>query len=511
MTEITAPEQRTIAVEDVRTEGRTLHGFAALYNAESRDLGGFTETIMPGAFTDVLAGEPDVYLTFNHSVDKILARTTSGTLRLRDEERGLAFEADLGDGPTAQDVRDMVKRGDVSGASFRFVVSPDGERWEGERRTLTKIGELIDLSLATTPAYDGPRVELRTRPTKEEPMDEQTSSEGGVDAAIEDEHEERTTTPAGTLRVRDRDEGGAESRTLWAAFQSAGFQPGGGRAEVSWPAYMAASENRAITVGTSTLDQVGGRFFGAPPLQYDSRWAWPALTTVPVDSATTSVNVLAETSRTLIAGGTAVRTINATSSKPEVALTVLNTPTELKQIAGVVAGIPNIVLQQAGIESLIANDLRLSYGDGLDFHVCQGINTCGTQTLATDPLLNVIRRCVTVLRASGFAPDTCILTPSNSETLDLMMAGGTVGYPGSYVFGAGQFGPSSVFGMNVRVSKNIGNPVVLDSTAFGKVYASPVSLASFEENAGLSNTSLVRLEGNAVLGIERLTAAVKIT
>ena len=125
--------------------------------------------------------------------------------------------------------------------------------------------------------------------------------------------------------------------------------------------------------------------------------------------------------------------------------------------------------------------------------------------------MNVIRRCVTVLRSSGFNPDTCILTPSNSETLDLMTAGGTVGYPGAYVFGAGQFGPSSVFGMNVRVSKNIGNPVVLDSTAFGKVYASPVSLASFEENAGLSNTSLVRLEGNAVLGIERLTAAVKIT
>jgi hypothetical protein len=68
-----------------------------------------------------------------------------------------------------------------------------------------------------------------------------------------------------------------------------------------------------------------------------------------------------------------------------------------------------------------------------------------------------------------FQPGHLRLAPTNSETLDLMMAGATVGYPGSYVFGAGQFGPSSVFGMNVRVSKNIGNPVVLDSTAFGKV------------------------------------------
>ena len=161
-----APEQRTatVDVENVRTEGKTLHGFACLYGAESRDLGGFTERIEPGAFTDALAADPDVLLTFNHSPDKVLARTGLGTLKLADEQRGLAFEAQLGDGPTAQDVRDMVRRGDLSGASFRFKVAPDGERWDGEQRTLTKVDELIDVSLATTPAYDGPRVELRTRP-----------------------------------------------------------------------------------------------------------------------------------------------------------------------------------------------------------------------------------------------------------------------------------------------------------------------------------------------------------
>jgi HK97 family phage prohead protease len=197
-------EQRTatIEVEDVRTEGRTLHGFAALYGAESRDLGGFVETIEPGAFTEALAGEPDVLLTFNHSPDRVLARTTSGTLQLRDEERGLAFEAELGDGPTAQDVRDMVRRGDLSGASFRFVVAPGGETWQGERRTLTKIAQLIDVSLATTPAYDGPRVELRTHNSNAaeerqednmETEDRQTS--GGL--AVEDRQASTPATPRG--------------------------------------------------------------------------------------------------------------------------------------------------------------------------------------------------------------------------------------------------------------------------------------------------------------------------
>lgn len=168
-----ATEQRTVTAElrDVRTEGRTLHGHAALYGVESRpiedrQLGTFTETIRAGAFADALAGAPDICLTFNHDPSRVLARTSSGTLRIRDEERGLAFEADLGDGPTAQDVRDMVSRGDVRGASFRFRVAPDGEEWDGERRTLTRIEHLADLSLATTPAYDGPGVELRSLPER---------------------------------------------------------------------------------------------------------------------------------------------------------------------------------------------------------------------------------------------------------------------------------------------------------------------------------------------------------
>ena len=160
---------------------------------------------------------------------------------------------------------------------------------------------------------------------------------------------------------------------------------------------------------------------------------------------------------------------------------------------------------------VIGTDLRLSFADGLDWIVTQGLATAGTQTLATDPLLNVIRRSVSVLWAAGYNPDTLILTPANSESLDTLTSGGTAGWPGPYVFGAGNFGPERVFGMQVRVSKNIANPTVVDSNAFGKLYASPVSLASFEENAGKTNTSLVRFEGNAAFGIERLTAAVRIT
>ena len=59
------------------------------------------------------------------------------------------------------------------------------------------------------------------------------------------------------------------------------------------------------------------------------------------------------------------------------------------------------------------------------------------------------------------------------------------------------------------MSKTTGAAVV-DSTAFGKLYASPLSLARFEVDAGATNRSNVRLEGHAVFGVERTPAAVRI-
>jgi hypothetical protein len=77
------------------------------------------------------------------------------------------------------------------------------------------------------------------------------------------------------------------------------------------------------------------------------------------------------------------------------------------------------------------------------------------------------------------------------------------------VFNPGQFAPNP-WNLNRRVSKSAASPVVLDSQAFGRMYPSPVSLRTFEENDGATNTSLVRLELHAVFAVERLAAAVRI-
>jgi hypothetical protein len=172
------------------------------------------------------------------------------------------------------------------------------------------------------------------------------------------------------------------------------------------------------------------------------------------------------------------------------------TAASMKQIAAISSGIPNVYLENGDIGSIVSQDLRLAYADGLDFHTnAQIVASSGTQTLSTDPLLSVIRRSISLLWSNGYNLDTLLLTPANSESLDLLTSGGTAGWPGAYVFGAGQFGPPQIFGLQVRVSKNLANPVVADSAAYGRLYAGPVSLQRFEENAGASNSSLVRFEG----------------
>jgi HK97 family phage prohead protease len=508
-TERKAPEQRTIDVDvgSLDTRGRTVHGYAAVYDVLSEDLGGYREQIAPGAFAGVL--DADVRALLNHDPNEVLGRTKSGTLRLFDEQRGLRFELDLPDSPLGENMRSAIRRGDIDGASFRFEVGD--EAWNGDVRTVKSVKALRDVSLGTYPAYEEATIELRTKPhnRKEEKTTMDTSmKEKEVEDAVDDETEtEKRTTNGGGLRVTDRAEGGAEQRTLLGQFQRAGWSPGE-RTEITWQDFEAASESRALT-WTGSVDTVDPLRREAGAFGFDQRYAWPAFPRVPVDDGATSVNVLTQTARTLPSAATVVRAIDAVTNKPEAASTVTVVATSMKQLAAVQSGVPNIMLAQPGIESVIGNDLRLSFNEGLDKLILDAIALSGFQAPGTDPLLVSVRKAMTTIFAAGYNPDTLILTPANAEALDLAVSGISGGTQ-DFVFTPAQFAPGTIFGMQRRISKTIPAAAVVDAQAFGKLYAGPVALASFEENAGKTNSSLVRFEGNAVFGVERQNAAVRI-
>ncbi|MGR6999934.1 HK97 family phage prohead protease [Yinghuangia aomiensis] len=55
-------------------------GYAAKYNTRSQDLGGFVETLAPGAFARAIREAHDVRAVINHDANLILGRTAAGNL-----------------------------------------------------------------------------------------------------------------------------------------------------------------------------------------------------------------------------------------------------------------------------------------------------------------------------------------------------------------------------------------------------------------------------------------------
>lgn len=166
-------ELRFVTVDELRStpaaEGKpaTLAGYAAVFGSTSEDLGGFREIIAPGAFRDALAGGGDIRALFSHDPDQLLGRTSSGTLRLREDDKGLAFDLDVPDTTYARDMMEMVKRKDIRGMSFGFRTPKGGDSWAKAGgaliRTLHNIG-LGEISVVASPAYRDTSLSVRVDP-----------------------------------------------------------------------------------------------------------------------------------------------------------------------------------------------------------------------------------------------------------------------------------------------------------------------------------------------------------
>jgi HK97 family phage prohead protease len=155
--------ERRFAAELRAAGPRKLAGLAAPFNVPAR-IGGFTETIRPGAFAASLAANADVRCLVDHSDDQLLGRTRSGTLRLFEARAGLAFEIDLPDTTLGRDVYELAQRGDLSGCSFGFTVPTGGDAWPAANTRELRSVNLAEISiLHRLPAYDQTSVSARAR------------------------------------------------------------------------------------------------------------------------------------------------------------------------------------------------------------------------------------------------------------------------------------------------------------------------------------------------------------
>lgn len=167
-------EQRAAVLDDLEFRGADdggklrFRGHAAVFDewAEIYSFPGETlmERVARGAFRKVLSAGADVRFLINHD-GLPLARTASGTMKLKEDTRGLLVDAELAPTTLAQDLSVLVERGDVSQMSFGFRVGKHDLEYDEDtgivRRTITEFSELYDVSPVTFPAYEGTDAGMR--------------------------------------------------------------------------------------------------------------------------------------------------------------------------------------------------------------------------------------------------------------------------------------------------------------------------------------------------------------
>jgi len=174
-------EKRSYNGEARALEGRTVEGYASVFNSMSEDLGGFREIILPGAFKNAL--NDDVRALYNHDSNYLLARTTSGTLELKEDDKGLYYRFEMPNTSYGNDLLELYRRGDLTQSSFGFTVDKDSWRMEeGQHiRYIESVSSLFDVSAVVYPAYVSSSSGLRSA---------EPNSEGEAEEARETPQEE---------------------------------------------------------------------------------------------------------------------------------------------------------------------------------------------------------------------------------------------------------------------------------------------------------------------------------
>jgi len=155
---------------EIRAEGEgkeaRIVGHAAVFNTFA-DIWDFREQVAPGAFRNSIQTD-DIRALFNHNPDHILGRNRAGTLKLAEDEQGLAIEITPPDTQLARDLIVSMKRGDISQMSFGFQVLRDewNQKADPIERTLKEV-KLFDVSPVTFPAY--PETDVSARNYRPEP------------------------------------------------------------------------------------------------------------------------------------------------------------------------------------------------------------------------------------------------------------------------------------------------------------------------------------------------------
>ncbi len=145
--------------------GPVIEGYFSVFNRDYELWPGAVEQVAPGAFRETLGG--DIRALANHDTRLVLGRTTTGTLTLREDDKGLFGTIKMNEQDSdAMNLYARVQRGDVSQCSFGFDILDEEftERSDGSVLWTIRKVKLYEVSVVTFPAY----VETAVSARKEE-------------------------------------------------------------------------------------------------------------------------------------------------------------------------------------------------------------------------------------------------------------------------------------------------------------------------------------------------------
>ena len=153
-----------------RNEGRHISGKAISFDTQSNYIG-FIEILHKGCITQELIDNSDIVFLYNHDYNQVLARANKGkgTLNINLQDDGVYFDFEVPETTVGNDVLENIRLGNITQCSFRFRYAEEPGSYRDQKigdtwyRNVYKVGELLDFSLVTDPAYDDTYVNVRMR------------------------------------------------------------------------------------------------------------------------------------------------------------------------------------------------------------------------------------------------------------------------------------------------------------------------------------------------------------
>jgi HK97 family phage prohead protease len=128
---------KNLEIRSSENEGKKYIEGLIPYNSKSVPMWGVTEIIDRTAFNKTLSDKAEVRALWNHDDSLVLGNTKSGSLELDNTNDGLICRCELPNTTYANDLYEIVTRGDVSTMSFGFIPV----KWldNGNQRTLKEV------------------------------------------------------------------------------------------------------------------------------------------------------------------------------------------------------------------------------------------------------------------------------------------------------------------------------------------------------------------------------------